>query len=209
MTISKQKKEIDDKQNEKISQIDVDISTIKKGLIELKIMFDSLKKEFVDFVNSYTFKHNLKNKIEIKSETILKSNPVLLQNCNCLVSLLISGRNETINFANYLYFNSIDLNEKTIEREAGAITDRLKLIANNLITDKKSVDGWEITYVEFLKTHTRIKQVLYNLISKIMDYKKGVYNGKSNQKYIDIFENFIEQIYEIAIQSFFEFKNLK
>lgn len=208
MTITKQKKEIDDKQNEKILDIDNDIEKIKKGIIELKVMFDNLKKDFNDFINNYTFKHSIKNRLEIKSETIIKSNPIL-QSCNCLVSLLISGRNETINFANFVYFNQSELNEKAIEREAHSITDRLKLIANNLLTEQKKVDGWEVNFVQYLKSHSKLKQVLFNLISKIIDYKRGAYNGKSNQKYIDIFETFLEQIYEVAIEKYFEFKNLK
>lgn len=208
MTITKQKKEIDDKQNEKILDIDKDIEKIKRGIIELKVLFDNLKKDFNDFINNYTFKHSIKNRLEIKSETIIKSNPIL-QSCNCLVSLLISGRNETINFANFVYFNQAELNEKAIEREAHSITDRLKLIANNLITERKKVDGWDVNFISYLKTHSKLKQVLFNLIAKIIDFKNGVYNGQSNQKYIDIFEIFLEQVYEIAIEKYFEFKNLK
>lgn len=199
----KAKELIDKKQTEEIGELHKKIETISEENRQLREMI-------TEFINMYNFKYMLKNAIELKADSIVNSNPDLDTN---IKTLLYSGREQTIKFAKHVFFSKIEVSPEQLQDESSLIFDNLKMLCMTYLTEvrymKRGKDKVEMTFARFMRDETNLKNISYTLISNIIDFKNGVYNGHSNEKFIEIFTKFIEKAFQEGIIAYRKFIKLE
>lgn len=178
-------------------QIEILEETIK--IISNKV--DTITCQFNEFYQNYVFKHTLKDLLEIKSNQIINSFPHLDSG---LKTLLICGRDWSIYYGKFIFDSKIAINETVLTNETKAILDNLALICENRFPDQ--IKG--LTFGKFLSTYNNsfIKNCCLTLNSRILDYKNKLYNGNSNEKYIEFFVKFLSDVYYCTIQAHTEWQ---
>lgn len=202
---NKNKKKIDDLQNSKLNEMEKKQIDFDKEFNELKTLVFELKDMVKQFIEIFTIEHDIQNIIELKAEQIIDGNPNLEKD---MKSLLIAGRNATVHFAKWVYFTKIELTPEIIANECASIFNNLKLLCNTYFKEEKVYKQTTITFNDFLKNNTQINQITIILNSKILEFKKGEYNGNSKQKFLIIFSEFLSDIYKESIKAYDKFNRL-
>lgn len=154
----------------------------KKLLSELQI----LKEEVKDLVDIHYFRKKLKNAISEKAFEVIRLNPGISKE---LIHILDYTQLELLDFAEK-YADSNTRHDKAnvrryLRKKAESIKDSVKHVA--LETFKGEKKG--LNYDDFAYKNSRLLGVIEGLIETL------VKNGLSNDEYIDLFENFIENLF--------------
>lgn len=174
---------------------------IEKNIEILKNEIEYIKKQNFDFIN---FNKILSFENDLKSSIIDKVNDILFYHDNIdsyIKHLIFQGRDKSIEFAIKIRKYPNDLTKEIITNEMSNIFDYLKIICKNYFPEKILIGDVYYNFNEYLRHFSDIEIESKLLAKRILE------NHKTEQEYIQMFTNFVENVIKQGIKLYNQYKN--